>query len=170
MLEILVIYTVNLLIQYHSATTVGAQRNIASELRRTIASPSCRPLLKRVYQNTFFIARTPGQKSIVLEVATEYWRVLFSAPSVDWSSPTSPWLEWWLEFLNERFKKSINRDIWDQTFALFEKSMEDESLSWWDENGAWPSVIDDFVTFVRDEKRGGQSMGRNEGDVDMSIS
>lgn len=95
--------------------------------------------------------------------------MLFSAPSADWSSPTSPWLEWWLEFLNERFKKSINRDIWDQTFALFEKSMEDESLSWWDENGAWPSVIDDFITFVRDEKRGGQSMGRNE-DVDMGVS
>ena len=103
-------------------------------------------------------------------MATEYWKVLFSAPSANWSSPSSPWLDWWLEFLNERFKRSINRDIWDQTFALFEKSMEDESLSWWDENGAWPSVIDDFVAYVRTEKRGGQSNNRDDEDIDMSGS
>ena len=123
-----------------------------------------------MYQNTFFVARTPGQKSIALEVATEYWRVLFSSPSVDWSSPSTPWLDWWLEFLHERFKRSINRDIWDQTFALFEKSMADESFSWWDENGAWPSVIDDFVAYVKNEKRSGQTVAANGSDVEMDDS
>ena len=48
--------------------------------------------------------------------------------------------------------------------------MEDETLLWWDENGAWPSVIDDFVAYVRDEKRGGQLTERNDRDVDMSGS
>ena len=29
------------------------------------------------------------------------------------------------------------------------KSMEDEILSFWNEDGAWPSVIDDFVAWCR---------------------
>ncbi len=47
----------------------------------------------------------------------------------------------------------MNRDLWDQTFSLFEKTTEDESLSWWDENGAWPSVIDEFVAFVKEGRK-----------------
>lgn len=37
------------------------------------------------------------------------------------------------------------------------KSLEDETMSWWSEDGAWPGVLDDFVTFVN-EKREGTSM------------
>ena len=34
------------------------------------------------------------------------------------------------------------------------KAVEDESLSFWTEESSWPSVIDDFVLWVKVEKRG----------------
>lgn len=33
------------------------------------------------------------------------------------------------------------------------KSVEDETMSWWSPDGAWPGAIDDFVGFVK-AKRG----------------
>jgi len=44
--------------------------------------------------------------------------------------------------------------MWDQTLPLLEKTLEDETMSWWSEDAAWPSVIDEFVDFVKTEKRG----------------
>lgn len=35
------------------------------------------------------------------------------------------------------------------TLEFASKSMADESLSFWNEDGAWPSVIDDFVAWCR---------------------
>jgi DCN1-like protein 1/2 len=66
-------------------------------------------------------------------------------------------MDWWAEFLRTNWKKSVNRDMWDQTYGFFEKSLEDPSMSWYDENGAWPSVIDEFVEFVKG-KRGGDTV------------
>jgi DCN1-like protein 1/2 len=34
------------------------------------------------------------------------------------------------------------------------KALQDESLSFWSEESSWPSVIDDFVQWIRVEKRG----------------
>ena len=43
--------------------------------------------------------------------------------------------------------------MWDQTAVFVGKTMEDESMGFWSEDGAWPSCIDEFVAFVK-EKRG----------------
>ena len=43
--------------------------------------------------------------------------------------------------------------MWDQTGVFILKSLEDESMSWWTEDGAWPGVLVEFVAYVR-EKRG----------------
>ena len=91
-------------------------------------------------------------------MAIDYWRLLFTAPSVSWNTAKTPWLDWWIEFLNEKWKKSINKDTWDQTGTFAMKTLEDESMSWWNEGGAWPSILDEFVGYVR-EKRG---MGASE--------
>lgn len=47
--------------------------------------------------------------------------------------------------------------MWEQTAVFMIKSLEDQTMSWWSEDGAWPGVLDDFVTFVK-EKREGTSM------------
>lgn len=65
--------------------------------------------------------------------------------------------------MEARHGKSVNQDIWNETLKFWEQTVGDESLGWWsEETSAWPSVIDEFVVFVRDEKRGGA-----KGDEDM---
>ena len=93
-----------------------------------------------------------------MEAATEYWKVLFTEPSIAWSTENTPWLDWWIEFLQERYKKSVNKDMWDQTLSFAEKVLDDESLKWWSEDSAWPGVIDEFVEYVQKDKRGGEAM------------
>lgn len=48
--------------------------------------------------------------------------------------------------------------MWEQTAVFVGKTMEDESMNFWTEDGAWPSCIDDFVAFVR-AKRGNSGTG-----------
>lgn len=54
--------------------------------------------------------------------------------------------------------------MWDQTGVFVKKSSEDESMSWWSEDGAWPGVIDEFVAYVR-AKRG---EGKAEEEMDIA--
>ena len=38
-------------------------------------------------------------------------------------------------------------------WEFVQKTMTDESLAWWSEDGAWPGVVDEFVAWVK-KKRG----------------
>jgi len=131
--------------------------------KRQAELSSDRILLKNVYKHTFIVARPQGQKAVALDQAIEYWRLLFSKPSLAWSTSSTPWLDYWNSFLLEKWKKSVNKDMWDQLLLFAEKTLEDESLSWWSEDSAWPGVIDDFVAYVND-KRG--TLGNNHGNED----
>lgn len=120
-------------------------------------------LFKRVYKHTFICSKEKGQKALPLENAIVYWQLLFSPPGMKWVTASTNWLDLWLEFLQKKWTKSVNKDMWNQTFEFFQKSMHDESLSFWSEDGAWPSVIDDFVAYVK-EKRGLQGQDKIETD------
>jgi DCN1-like protein 1/2 len=79
--------------------------------------------------------------------------MLFSPPGMKWHTENVDFLKLWVEFLEKNWTKSVNKDMWNQTLEFYIKSMKDENLTFWNENGAWPSVIDDFVVYVR-EKHG----------------
>jgi DCN1-like protein 1/2 len=78
--------------------------------------------------------------------------MLFNPPGMKWATASTDWLDLWLEFLQKKWTKSVNKDMWNQTFEFFQKSMQDETLSFWSEDGAWPSVIDDFVAYVKEQR------------------
>lgn len=59
----------------------------------------------------------------------------------------------WQEYLEANWTKSVNRDMWNQTLEFFLKVLQDEDLTFWSEDGAWPGVIDDFVAWAK-VKRG----------------
>ncbi|KZZ99611.1 hypothetical protein AAL_02183 [Moelleriella libera RCEF 2490] len=102
-------------------------------------------LFRSVYRHTFVAGRESDQKALGLENAVVYWTMLFSPPGFAWKSENHDWLDLWKSFLDEKWTRSVNKDMWNMTLEFALKSTADESLSFWTEDGAWPSVIDDFV-------------------------
>lgn len=135
--------------------TIEKQKAYIKSLHHTL--PSNKEVFTKVYKYTFLLGKASNQKAVLLDNAITYWELLFSSPlsAVKWSSSDSPWLTWWTEFLRDRWKKSVNRDMWNETLKFAQLTLEDEALSFWSEESSWPSVIDDFVEYVKKEKRGG---------------
>ncbi|KAF5684859.1 putative SCRO [Fusarium denticulatum] len=135
----------------------------AAHLRKLTKSLSSDPtLFKKVYRHTFVAGRDGDQKALNLETALVYWDILFAPPGMEWKTPNHNWLELWKSFLNAKWTRSVNKDMWNMTLEFALKSLSDESLSFWNEDGAWPSVIDDFVDWCRE-----QGIGKTDGmDVD----
>ena len=112
---------------------------------------------KKVYKYVFVAGRERDQKALSLENALIYWQMLFSPPGLEWKTQHHDWLELWKSFLNEKWTRSVNRDMWNMTLEFALKTLSDETLSFWGEDGAWPSVIDDFVEWCR-----GQGIGKSD--------
>lgn len=139
----------------HSAATLSDQKSTLPNLRTSLSSSSTSPqgLFRQTYKHTFRLALAPGQRSLPLDTALEYWRLLLSPPALKWNTKTTPWLDYWIEYLTTKGKKGVSKDMWEQTAVFAGKSLEDETMGWWSEDGAWPGCLDEFVGFVR-EKRG----------------
>ncbi|GJN71739.1 defective in cullin neddylation protein 1 [Purpureocillium lilacinum] len=133
------------------ATGVGAtHQEHAAHIRKLKSSLSTdTALFKKVYRYTFVAGRERDQKALSLENAMIYWSILFSPPGMSWETANHDWLELWKSFLNEKWTRSVNKDMWNMTLEFALKAMADETLSFWNEDGAWPSVIDDFVEWCR---------------------
>jgi DCN1-like protein 1/2 len=86
------------------------------------------------------------------ENCVEVWKVLFSAPSLNWRTPNNNWLELWINFVQKSSTKAINMDVWMQTLKFAEESLRDESLKWWSEEASWPALVDEFVEHIREER------------------
>ncbi|KAI2609167.1 DUF298-domain-containing protein [Hypoxylon sp. NC1633] len=110
-----------------------------------------RTLFRKVYRYAFVVGKEADQRALSLDNAILYWESLFKKPGQAWvgSSVGIDWLDEWITFLHENWTRSVSRDMWNQTYEFAVKSMEDESLGFWSEDGAWPGVIDDFVAWYR---------------------
>lgn len=51
--------------------------------------------------------------------------------------------------MGDNWKKSVNKDMWNQTYEFYVKTLEDPSLGFWSEDSAWPGVIDEFVAWAK---------------------
>lgn len=131
----------------------------ASQLREQIRTN--RDLFRRVYRYAFPLCRLQGQRNLQFEIAAEQWRLFLTSENggIEWNTPTTPWLDWWIEFLEERGKRPVNKDLWEQVEVFMRKTDEDEAFSWWSADGAWPGAIDDFVVWVQVRRgKGGEQM------------
>jgi DCN1-like protein 1/2 len=152
-----------------SVSTFDGMRSRVPALRASLSSDE--DTFKRVYLFTYNFARSPGQKSLALEVATEYWKLLLNGrfPSAH--------LRAWIEFLEREYGKSVAKDTWNCMYDFVQLVQKDPGLKGYDLDGkletpllpfshfcaavsylmgsanlgtgAWPSILDDFVRYWR---------------------
>ncbi|KAI9363470.1 Cullin binding-domain-containing protein [Zopfochytrium polystomum] len=98
---------------------------------------------KQIYQYTFNFAKQTGQKSLDLETAVAFWGLLLSG--------RYKFLDDWTEFLTTNHKKAISKDTWN-LFLDFVNAFKDDFSSH-EDDGAWPVLIDDFVTYMKEKEQ-----------------
>ena len=97
---------------------------------------------KEFYQFTFKYAKDPVKKGLDLELAIGYWNIVLKGKFGH--------LETWTKFLSEQNqKRPIPKDVWNMVldFAL---TINDD-VSNYNEEEAWPVLIDEFVDYFRSQ-------------------
>ncbi|KAJ3015028.1 UNVERIFIED_CONTAM: DCN1-like protein 1 [Siphonaria sp. JEL0065] len=95
---------------------------------------------REIYLFTFNFAKAENQKSLDKSTAIAFWQLLFTGKYKH--------IDAWLEFLEDH-KNAISKDTWVQ-FLDFSKKYPD-GFDGYEDDGAWPVLIDEFVEFVQDQ-------------------
>ncbi|KAK6363279.1 Scaffold-type E3 ligase [Orbilia blumenaviensis] len=103
---------------------------------------------KEVYKWAFGWAKAPGGKALALENAIEMWKLLLTS-----RFGGNGHLDRWAEFLEEKWKKSIPKDTWNMFYEFIVDAKSDPTLTGYDENGSYPSTIDAYVDYYRNQEQ-----------------
>eukprot|EP01010_Urceolus_cornutus_P004933 NODE_822_length_1308_cov_13.621922_g623_i0.p1 GENE.NODE_822_length_1308_cov_13.621922_g623_i0~~NODE_822_length_1308_cov_13.621922_g623_i0.p1 ORF type:complete len:346 (-),score=60.32 NODE_822_length_1308_cov_13.621922_g623_i0:197-1234(-) len=117
------------------ATNLEGMKSQLPDLRQEVLHRNFKPF----YNFVFVYAKDPTQKSMDYQTACGTWRLLMRGKYTH--------LDLWCCFVEEKYKKSISQDQWNQ-FYDFTQSVDD-SFSTYDVDGAWPVLLDEFVDHAR---------------------
>ncbi|KAL2898483.1 DCN1-like protein [Bienertia sinuspersici] len=87
------------------------------------------------YDFVFFVCRENGQKNITVSRAIAAWKIVLSG--------RFRLLNQWCDFVEKNQQYNISEDTWRQVLAFSRCVHED--LEGYDPEGAWPTLIDEFV-------------------------
>lgn len=92
---------------------------------------------KNFYMYVFTFSCEEGQRSLPLDTAIELWKLLIMTRFKHICA--------WCEFL-QTLKVGISRDTWEYFYEWCK--LVESGLGQHDEEGAWPSIVDDFMEWV----------------------
>lgn len=141
----------------------GQRQLVHARISQALTDPN---YFKTIYDFAFQVGREPGQKAITMAVAVGFWEGLYDSDKNPWKSAHVNWLTEWTRFLKEKFgvvkvnsdgeeeveyRRTVSKDLWSQTRLFAAKTKQDETLSFWSEEQAWPGLIDEFVIWCKEK-------------------
>ncbi|PIL30541.1 hypothetical protein GSI_07241 [Ganoderma sinense ZZ0214-1] len=98
-----------------------------------------------LYAFCFALAKPPTARNIDMDTASAFWSVLVA--------PKYPIMNDILAFINEKGTyKGVNKDLWNMVLE-FSRSIQPD-LSTYEADGAWPTMLDDFVAWKKAKLNG----------------
>lgn len=116
-------------------TTINELKDALVKLEKEIEKSG----YKKFYSFCFDFARESDKKLLDIEVAIGLWNTILKDKFTHY--------DLWLKFLKEKDIKSINRDSFTVLYDFATKI--DDKMENYDENDAWPSILDSFVEFSK---------------------
>ncbi|KAI8999043.1 DUF298-domain-containing protein [Trametes punicea] len=93
-----------------------------------------------LYVFCFNLAKPPASRNIDMDTASAFWSVLVA--------PRYPIMHDFLKFISDKGTyKGVNKDLWNMTLEFCRSVRPD--LSDYEADGAWPTMLDDFVAWKK---------------------
>ena len=116
----------------------------AESLRMQLLDPDT---FKDFYGYIYAYACDVGQRTLSKETALALWGLVLKGREAE-----VPLAAPWIKFLTDVDKSNaVSKDVWTQAWTFF--TTIDEDLGNFDEDGAWPVMLDDFAEWMQEQKK-----------------
>ncbi|KAK9481029.1 Cullin binding-domain-containing protein [Lipomyces japonicus] len=125
------------------ADSISSMKSAVDKIRTDFENDQT--FFKQVYLFTFPYIRPEGTRVVQLEAAIDYWDLLLKR-----LFPSEEVYDKWIKYLNEEYKRSISKDTWNSLYDFVVNVLgSTDGLEQYDAEGAWPSIFDAFVEFLK---------------------
>lgn len=126
-----------------SATSISEMKVAVEHMKEQMQNNPA--YFKNVYRFTYTYILPPNTRSLPTESAIAYWELLLTGRFQK--------LTEWNEFILNVYKKSISKDTWNMILEFANYIPNDPDLENYDLEASWPSVIDEFVEYLKENKK-----------------
>jgi len=128
-----------------SKSGVSDKKEMKKQIQQVARSLSDNKQFKEFYKWVFHhVKEDDKKKTIPTPLAWQLWQIVLVK-----QQNQMPLLSEWLKYCDEEQDgalKAISRDVWEQ---LFDFLKETNTIEAYDENGAWPVAIDEFIEWAK---------------------